>query len=457
MKKFKSLAIPDVKDLMFGRAPRPIRTRRGMVIGGGTVYPELNFTVPPMEITKATIRELSAMYSDVIKDACTRACELDSDGFVVEFETLIEMTVETAFAIELTKVISGILEDFHAKRGLKTALRITPNDARDMVRPPVMRSGGMLDAMMRAFEGCAKAGAEFLSIESTGGKEIHDGALLDCDISRVIFALSIMGCRDMDFLWGRIVDIAGATNTVPAGDTACAFGNTAMVLAERRYIPRVFAAAVRSASAVRSLVAYEKGAVGPGKDCGYENPFIKAITGVPISMEGKSAACAHQSPVGNITSAMCDLWSNESVQNVKLLGGMTPTISLEQLIYDCRLMNLSHQQHEEHTLQRLFVSSDAFHDPQALILAPANVLRIAGSIIRGDSYYHSTVNAVREALSIIRESHTKKELQLPDTELSWLSKVEEAVGGLPADEGKFIGEVYPVLDETKFIRADYGL
>ena len=96
---------------------------------------------------------------------------------------------------------------------------------------------------------------------------------------------------------------------------------------------------VRAVSAVRSLAAYECGAVGPGKDCGYENPILKAITGFPMAMEGKTSACAHLSPVGNVAAAACDTWSNESVQNVRLLGGMAPTCYVEQLIYDCRLMN----------------------------------------------------------------------------------------------------------------------
>jgi len=50
--------------------------------------------------------------------------------------------------------------------------------------------------------------------------------------------------------------------------SACGFANTAMVLAEKKYIPRVFAALVRVISVVRSIVAMEEGAVGPDKDCG---------------------------------------------------------------------------------------------------------------------------------------------------------------------------------------------
>ena len=137
----------------------------------------------------------------------------------------------------------------------------------------------------------------------------------------------------MEMLWGKIVAIANKTGTIPGGDTACGFGNTAMVLAEKKYIPKVFAAVVRT------LVAVEQGAKGPDKDCGYEGPFLKAISGIPISMEGKTAACAHFSPLGNIAAACADLWSNESVQKIKLLAGMAPTVYFEQLEYDTRLMN----------------------------------------------------------------------------------------------------------------------
>ena len=57
---------------------------------------------------------------------------------------------------------------------------------------------------------------------------------------------------------------------VPGGDTACGFANTAMQLAgglKGHMLPHSLAAVVRAMSAVRSLVAYEAGALGPGKDC----------------------------------------------------------------------------------------------------------------------------------------------------------------------------------------------
>ena len=44
--KYKSLIINSAEDLMFGLAPKPVKPPRGLVIGGGQVYAELNFTLP---------------------------------------------------------------------------------------------------------------------------------------------------------------------------------------------------------------------------------------------------------------------------------------------------------------------------------------------------------------------------------------------------------------------------
>jgi len=146
-----------------------------------------------------------------------------------------------------------------------------------------MRSGPLYDAMLTTFDGCAAAGAELLSIESVGGKEIHDEAIMMADLNGVMFGLCILGVRDMRFLWTQLDQIARKHHVHCAGDTACGFANTAMVMAEQKMIPRVFAAVVRAISAVRTLTAYQCGAVGPGKDCGYENPILKAITGFPMA------------------------------------------------------------------------------------------------------------------------------------------------------------------------------
>jgi methanol--5-hydroxybenzimidazolylcobamide Co-methyltransferase len=350
-------------------------------------------------------------------------------------------------------------EEWHQRHGLRSEIRLTPNDTRDFERPPRVRTSRHLDQMFELFERGARAGADLLSIESTGGKEVHDDALLYCDVKGVVFALAVLGVRDMRFLWRRIVELARRLGKIPAGDTACGFANTAMVLAEKGMIPRVFAAIDRVVSVVRTLVAVEEGAVGPDKDCGYEGPYLKAIAGIPISMEGKTSACAHASPVGNVAAACCDLWSNESVQNVKLLGGFAPTVYLEQLEYDARFMNraLKDGPTTARKVQELYVESDVHLDPQALVLAPRSVIAIAGEMVKGRTHLEAARRGALKALDLIEAAVREGQLACPEQELPWIPRLRDELAEIPDDESAFVEMVLPTLDTSKVLLQEYGL
>ena len=236
------------------------------------------------------------------------------------------------------------------------------------------------------------------------------------DIEGLIYSLGILAARDMKRIWKEIVDIAKRNRVIPGGDTACGFANTAMKLAgglAKGLLSHVFAAVVRALSSSRSLVAYETGAVGPGKDCGYENVIIKAVTGFPMSMEGKSSAVAHSSLMGNIVAATCDLWSNEQVENIKLFGGNGPQVFLEILHYDSRLMNTAIKYGKEHVLKEWLIKSDIYRDPQALILSPKSAWLIGCKLVEfcNDPYYR-TVQAGLVAIGIIRENNELGRLSL---------------------------------------------
>jgi len=455
--RYHQLAISKPEELIFGRSLKPVRSRRGLIIGAGKVYPELNFTLPPMALTDETFSEVREQYRGIVTDALARAVDLHMEGLVLEFETLLEMTLRPEWGVELVAIMNEVCEEFYQKYGLKTEIRLTPNDTRDFERPVRMRTSRYLESMFRLFEEGARAGGTFLSIESTGGKEVCDEALVNCDTAGVVFALAVLGVRDMHFLWKHIVEIAHRTGSIPGGDTACGFGNTAMVLAEKKYIPKVFAAMVRIVSVVRTLVAIEEGAVGPDKDCGYEGPFLKAITGLPISMEGKTAACAHFSPVGNVAAAAADLWSNESVANTKLLSGMAPTAYLEQLEYDTRLMNRAIETGTAPILQKLFVESDIHLDPQAWVLSPETVIAISQEMVQAKNPVEAAVRGAQKGMHILREAYRSGSLLLEEREVEWLSRIEEDLAGLPLDESGLTAQVEPFLDPQKVILSEYGL
>lgn len=88
---FSSLAISSLDAFVYGVSPKPVTLKNNLVIGGGTVYPELNFTLPSMEINEAMMPEVVAQYTQMIGEACTRAVELHAPGLVVEFELLPEL------------------------------------------------------------------------------------------------------------------------------------------------------------------------------------------------------------------------------------------------------------------------------------------------------------------------------------------------------------------------------
>ncbi|NPV87187.1 MAG: methanol--corrinoid methyltransferase [Anaerolineae bacterium] len=459
MPQYQSLSISNLNDFIYGRSPRPVRLKNGMEIGGGVVYPELNFTLPDMIIDATTLPEVRRQYTQMIREACNRAVELRAPGLQVEFELLPDQTLVPEWGAEVVRILRDTLDETQSRHGLKTALRVTPNDIREFTRPPLMRRGEYVENMFRSFTLCAEAGADFLSIESTGGKEIHDDAILNGDLAGAVFALGILASRDMAYLWDNIVDISRQYGVIPAGDTACGFGNTAMVLAEGRFIPRVWAAVIRVMTVPRSLVAYERGAQGPSKDCAYEGVYLKAITGCPIAMEGAEAACAHLSPVGNISRAVADLWSNESVNNVKLLGGMAPTVSLEQLVYATRVMNTaaSHGAEAARSLQSWWVESDSTYDPQAFILRPNVALDLAAEIISEPTPYLRTRRAAIAAAERLRKANAEGQLSLSNIELRWLDRITRQAEQLPGDEEAFIDQMIKSVDTNKVRLEEYGL
>jgi methanol--5-hydroxybenzimidazolylcobamide Co-methyltransferase len=429
-----------------------------LIIGGGQVFPEVNFTLPPMNIEDGTWADVVAHYEQMAEQILRRAVALSTPGIVLEFELLPAMTERPEWGAEITALLKRCLTTAHEKHRLPCALRVTPTDLRDQRKPPQLRTGPGWESLKRSFELCAEAGADILSVESVGGKEVHDQALMYGDFPGIVFALGVLAPRDMTWLWGEIGKICAAhPGVIPGGDSACGFANTAMQLAHQKMLPEVLAAVVRAMSAVRSLAAFEQGAVGPSKDCAYEGPVLKAITGYPIAMEGKSASCAHFSPLGNIAAAMCDLWSNESVQNVRLLSGNAPEVFTELLAYDCRLMNTAAAGKGGALQMRNWMTeSDEWLSPQAAVLSPEATIKIATAIVGADTPYHRTIAAGRAAVEILNDGIAQQKLHLSRKEQQWLTRIDEALDAFPMDEKVLMRDLEAQYGSL-YDRTSYGL
>jgi len=369
------------------------------------------------------------------------------------------MTKNPDWGGEIAAATKRLMEEYYSKFGLKSAIRSTIADYRKPDEEDI-RNGTTLNTMLKAFESCARGGTDNLSIESVGGKEVSDYTIVRQDIRGVLFGIGVLGSRDMEFLWEKVVKIADKHGVTPGGDTNCAQANVAMFMAggyQDRSVPHTFAALTRAIAAARSLVAYEQGAKGPSKDCAYEDVIVKSITGTPISMEGKVSACAHSDLLGNIVASCCDLWSNEAVEYHDMFGGTTAAVFTEILGYDVALMNTSIEMNQAKNLQQMFIQSDKYRDVQPLILCPENAYQIGKAIVDNNtSYYNRAKAAAIKAGEIILAD---EKMKLSAFEQESLDSAMRTLYGLPDSEEAFIDECNEIYKKLipGFNLDNYGL
>ena len=65
VRKYSALVIPRPDDLLYGVSPNPLACGLGLTIGGGQVFPEVNFTLPAMNIEEGTWAEVVADYDEM--------------------------------------------------------------------------------------------------------------------------------------------------------------------------------------------------------------------------------------------------------------------------------------------------------------------------------------------------------------------------------------------------------
>lgn len=425
------------QDLMFGVSKHPLRYGFNLEVGNGEVVPEIKYF--PKRGGKEDPETLKREYAEITDNVLKRAIDLGLPGLQLETEQTFIITKNPRLGGEITSVQKSIMENYAEEYGLKCALRVTVADVRELKGD--MRNGKEVALMFESFDKVAESGADVISLESIGGKEVFNYSVIRQDMEGMLFSVGVLGSRDMAFLWREIVHIANKHGVIAGGDTDCAHSNTAMILAGglvSNILSHTFAAVVRAIGAARSLVAYEQGATGPGKDCGYENVIIKAITGVPMSMEGKSSASAHSSLVGNVAAAACDLWSNEQVENVRLYGGWAPQVFTEILGYDTALLNAALRRRLGAQFRDLLVAANPFN-PQVLVLSPEGAWKIGEAIIKcPHDYYLRSKEAAYKALKVINEGYRKNKQKLSSTEARTFKRIKDILEEAPDYSEAFI-------------------
>ncbi|KKG11701.1 methanol--corrinoid protein co-methyltransferase MtaB [Methanosarcina sp. 2.H.A.1B.4] len=457
--RFTKMAYAKADDMVFGKAVKPVKAGLGLEIGAGYTTPEVNYA--PRPEAGASKEKLVKEYERITTDIMARMVQIGAPAVVLETEHVQQMSNNPEWGAAVAHAQKTIMEDYHDEYGIKCALRHTIGDIRED-RDFLKLRGDKYPVFLEAFEQCAKSGADLLAVESMGGKEVFDYAILRNDMAGILYGIGVLGSMDMEMIWQDIAAIAKKTGTVAAGDTDCAQANTAMFIAGGlldKNLAHTIAIIARSISAARSLVAYECGAVGPGKDCGYENTIVKSVSGVPIAQEGKTSTCAHSDLMGNLTMQCCDLWSNESVEYHGEFGGTTVQCWSETLAYDCSLMNVALQSGNEKVLRDLFVASDKYRDPQGYVLAYDNAYKVGQAIAKdGNDIYLRSKNAALESIKLVEEG-AKGKLTLSRFEAKALADAKAAFEALTDDKDKFMSDC---LDKYKtevkvFLPENYGL
>ena len=403
---------------------------------------------------KTLLRE----YERANGDALERMVIVGHPTLQIENEHVFQMTHNPKWGGEIAAQTARQMDDYLAKYGLKASYRSTPADLRkpDMVN---MRDSDYTREIIESFNEVSKY-ADVVSIESMGGKEIFDHAIIRNDIAGILFGIGVLGAIDMEWMWDQIVAICKKNNCIPGGDTNCSEANTAMFMAgglTSKDVPHVIAALSRAIAASRTLVAYECGATGPTKDCAYEDPIIKAMAGVPISTEGKTSACAHSDLAGNLIMAVCDLWSNEAVEYHDMFGATTTSVFAEILGYDCAMLNTSLELGYQEQMKEILVNSDMYRDSHSLILAPDNAWQVGNAIVsnRATSNYASAKAGALKAGEIILGD---AKMKLTAHEKGALEKAMKDLKALPDKEGDFIDMCLKKYKDVKgFNPKSYGL
>jgi methanol---5-hydroxybenzimidazolylcobamide Co-methyltransferase len=460
VQKYTSMAYASADELIFGKSKFPVKAGLGLEIGGGYTSPEVNYA--PRPGAGASKEKLIKEYERITTDIMARMVQIGAPSVVLETEHVQQMSNNPEWGGAVAHAQKTIMEEYHDEYGIKCALRHTIGDIRED-RDFLQLRGDKYSVFMEAFEEVAKNGADLLSVESMGGKEVFDYSILRNDTAGMLFGIGVLGSMDMEMIWSDISDIAKKTGTVSAGDTDCAQANTAMFIAGGlldKNLAHTTAIVARAISAARSLCAYEAGAVGPGKDCGYENVILKPITGKPMTTEGKTSTCAHSDVMGNLIMECCDLWSNESVEYHGEFGGTTVQCWSETLAYDCAMMNVALKTGKAKDLRDILVLSDKYRDPQGYVLAYDNAYKVGQAIVKdGENNYLRAKNAAIECCNIVEEGANSGKLRLTRFETNALAKVKADLVALTDDADQFMSDNLAKFKQevAVFKPENYGL
>ncbi|MDQ1275533.1 MAG: methanol---5-hydroxybenzimidazolylcobamide Co-methyltransferase, partial [Euryarchaeota archaeon] len=189
-KRFTKMAYASADEMTFGVSKHPVKAGLGLEIGAGYTSPEVNYA--PRPEAGASKEKLVKEYERITTDIMARMVQVGFPAVILETEHVQQMSNNPSWGAEVAHAQKTIMEEYHDEYGIKCALRHTIGDIREN-RDYLQLRGDKYSVFLEAFEECAKAGADLLSVESMGGKEVFDYAVLRNDIAGMLYAIGCLG------------------------------------------------------------------------------------------------------------------------------------------------------------------------------------------------------------------------------------------------------------------------
>lgn len=401
LKSFTKMENESFDDLIFGHAKNPVEVGWEQKIGYGNVVPNIKIADDDKK---------------AVKEICSRVQSSGLPAIQIEIENVTKDSAALAAATEQ-------LEKLHEDVGTKASIMVSVDDNR--VEKEGLRESDADVAIDEILETSAQNGASILSMETIGGADVCEFGIKKADARAILYGIGVLGSIDMEYMWTKISDIAGKNNVAPGGDSATAQANTLMYKAgglTDEKVAHTLAAVTRAMAAVRSLMAIECGATGPTKDAAYENPIVKAISGVPISAQPRNADSGNSVLTSNLSASVCDVWTED----------------LDNLGNAASLMNTATQIGTDKELRATYALADKYRDPQSVILSYDNAYKIGEAIVAEDGAYARTAAAAAKAVELINEAIDDKKLYITKFERDSLDAADKTVEQLPDKEKKFL-------------------
>jgi hypothetical protein len=190
LKNFTKMEYGSADEMVFGEAKYPLSYGLGLKVGAGFVSPEINFA--PRPGAEKTPESLTKEYVDYITtDIMNRAVTLGFPSLQLENEWIHQMgNNPQKFAKPVVAGQKAVMRKFHEEYGIACAIRHTVADPRLAEFGYEARHGQgpqLPREIIDSFEVAAENGADVLSIESMGGKEVADYAIVRQDIRGWLF------------------------------------------------------------------------------------------------------------------------------------------------------------------------------------------------------------------------------------------------------------------------------